>query len=80
MMYLMDVLCRIAQFLFRIGFKNPVGLAMLQIVKETVEYREKHGIVRKDLLQLLIQLRNTGKIDENDEKSFSIQKTPDGKS
>lgn len=68
----------IAQFLFRIGFKNPVGLAMLQIVKETVEYREKHGIVRKDLLQLLIQLRNTGKIDENDEKSFSIQKTPDG--
>ncbi|XP_037724083.1 probable cytochrome P450 6d4 [Drosophila subpulchrella] len=67
-----------AKFLFRIGFKNPVGLAMLEIVKETVEHREKNGIVRKDLLQLLIQLRNTGKIEENDEKSFSFQKTPDG--
>ncbi|XP_020799742.1 probable cytochrome P450 6d4 isoform X3 [Drosophila serrata] len=62
----------------RMRLKNPVGVAMLEIVKETVEHREKHGIVRKDLLQLLIQLRNTGKIDENDEKSFSIQKTPDG--
>ncbi|KAH8375795.1 hypothetical protein KR200_008488 [Drosophila serrata] len=68
----------IAKIMFRMGLKNPVGLAMLEIVKETVEHREKHGIVRKDLLQLLIQLRNTGKIDENDEKSFSIQKTPDG--
>ncbi|KAH8242680.1 hypothetical protein KR032_001104, partial [Drosophila birchii] len=68
----------IAKTLFRMGLKNPVGLAMLEIVKETVEYREKHGIVRKDLLQLLIQLRNTGKIEENDEKSFSLQKTPDG--
>jgi len=67
-----------AKFLFKIGFKNPVGLAMLEIVKETVEHREKNGIVRKDLLQLLIQLRNTGKIEENDEKSFSFQKTPDG--
>ncbi|KAH8291872.1 hypothetical protein KR054_001882 [Drosophila jambulina] len=68
----------IAKTMFRMGLKNPVGLAMLDIVKETVEYREKHGIVRKDLLQLLIQLRNTGKIEENDEKSFSLQKTPDG--
>ncbi|XP_020799740.1 probable cytochrome P450 6d4 isoform X1 [Drosophila serrata] len=68
----------IAQFLFSLGISSPVRKAMLDIVKETVEYREKHGIVRKDLLQLLIQLRNTGKIDENDEKSFSIQKTPDG--
>ncbi|KAH8251895.1 hypothetical protein KR038_010701, partial [Drosophila bunnanda] len=68
----------IPKILFRMGLKNPVGLAMLEIVKETVEYREKHDIVRKDLLQLLIQLRNTGKIDENDEKSFSLQKTPDG--
>ncbi|KAH8291878.1 hypothetical protein KR054_001880 [Drosophila jambulina] len=68
----------IAKFLFSLGIKSPVRQAMLDIVKETVEYREKHGIVRKDLLQLLIQLRNTGKIEENDEKSFSLQKTPDG--
>ncbi|KAH8277279.1 hypothetical protein KR026_008649 [Drosophila bipectinata] len=68
----------IAQLLFKVGFKNPVGLAMLEIVKETIEHREKHGIVRKDLLQLLMNFRNTGKIEENDEKCFSIQKSPEG--
>ncbi|KAH8277278.1 hypothetical protein KR026_008650 [Drosophila bipectinata] len=68
----------VAKMLFRIGLKNPVGLAMLEIVRETIEHREKHGIVRKDLLQLLMNLRNTGKIEENDEKCFSIQKTPEG--
>ncbi|KAH8381943.1 hypothetical protein KR009_001109 [Drosophila setifemur] len=69
---------QMAKLLFSVGIQNKVGLAMLEIVKDTVEYREKHGIVRKDLLQLLMELRNTGKIEENDEKSFSIQKTPDG--
>ncbi|XP_037935880.1 probable cytochrome P450 6d4 [Teleopsis dalmanni] len=46
--------------------KKPVGDEMLPIVKDTVEYREKHNIVRKDMLQLLMQLKNTGKIEEDD--------------
>ncbi|KAH8295504.1 hypothetical protein KR018_012450 [Drosophila ironensis] len=69
----------IAKLMFRMGLQNPVGKAMLEIVKETIENREKHGIVRKDLMQLLINLRNTGKIEENDDKCFNIQKTPEGR-
>ncbi|XP_023164604.2 probable cytochrome P450 6d4 [Drosophila hydei] len=68
----------IAKFLFRIGLKNPVGLAMLAIVKDTIEYREQHGIVRKDLLQLLMQLRNKGSIEDDDNKSWNIQTSEDG--
>ncbi|XP_030573620.1 probable cytochrome P450 6d4 [Drosophila novamexicana] len=68
----------VAKFLFRIGFKNPVGLAMLAIVKDTIEYREQHGIVRKDMLQLLMQLRNKGSIDDDDSKSWSLQTNDDG--
>lgn len=52
---------------------------MLGIVKETFEHREKHGIVRKDMLQLLMQLRNTGSIDEDDSKPWSLETTDDGK-
>lgn len=69
----------IPKFLFRIGISNPFGQAMLGIVKETFENREKYGIVRKDMLQLLMQLRNTGAVDEDDSKSFSLEKTDDGK-
>ncbi|XP_067009313.2 probable cytochrome P450 6a14 [Anabrus simplex] len=37
----------------------------LKIVKETVEYREKNNIKRNDFLQLLIQLKNQGKIEDH---------------
>lgn len=69
----------IPKLLFRLGISNPVGQAMLKIVKETFENREKHGIVRKDMMQLLMQLRNTGAVDEDDSKPFSLEKTDDGK-
>jgi len=52
---------------------------MLAIVKETIEHREKHGTVRKDMLQLLMQLRNTGSIDEDDNKVWSLETTDDGR-
>lgn len=51
---------------------------MLAIVKDTIEYREQNGIVRKDLLQLLMQLRNKGSIEEDDSKSWNIQTSEDG--
>ncbi|XP_001649311.2 probable cytochrome P450 6d5 [Aedes aegypti] len=35
---------------------------ILGMAKETLEYREKNGVVRKDMMQLLIQLRNTGTV------------------
>ncbi|CAG2058749.1 unnamed protein product, partial [Timema podura] len=37
----------------------------LGIVKETLSYREKNKVVRNDFLQLLIQLKNKGKVDED---------------
>lgn len=39
----------------------------IDIVKATVEERERHGVVRKDLMQSLIQLRNNNSIEFSDE-------------
>ena len=37
------------------------------IVKQNLEYREKNNVTRKDLFQLLIQLRNTGTVQLDNE-------------
>lgn len=37
------------------------------IVKENLEHREKNNVVRKDFFQLLIQLRNTGTVQLDDQ-------------
>lgn len=39
----------------------------IDIVKTTVEERERNHIVRKDLMQSMIQLRNNNKIENSDE-------------
>lgn len=52
---------------------------LYDIVKETVEYREKNDYSRDDLMQLLIQLKNQGYVsnDKNDdvakEKDFAFE-------
>lgn len=38
---------------------------MIGIVKRQIEFREKNHVSRKDFIQFLIQLRNTGKINED---------------
>lgn len=54
---------------------------MNKIVKETVRYREQNNVERKDMLQILLQLRNTGKINTDDDDGhvnaqlWSAQKT-----
>lgn len=54
--------------LLRLRFTDKdVGDFMTETVRQTVDYREQNGIVRKDLLQLLIQLRNYGQVKENDD-------------
>lgn len=45
---------------------------MLALVKDTLEYREKNNIVRKDFFQLLIQLRNTGAVQSDDQWESNI--------
>ncbi|XP_019866203.2 probable cytochrome P450 6a13 [Aethina tumida] len=44
--------------------KPEINDFFMNITRETVEYREKHNVKRKDFLDLLIQLKNTGKLEE----------------
>lgn len=55
-----------------LGFRDKVREFMTKIVTETVEFREKNNFVRKDLMQMLIQLRNTGTINP-DENHWKVQ-------
>lgn len=73
------------QFLFpsleklfqRLGWTEPAPEYMKKIVRSTIEYREKNNVIRKDMLQLLLQLRNTGKINDDNDEEWSAQKTKD---
>ncbi|XP_049305684.1 probable cytochrome P450 6d5 [Bactrocera dorsalis] len=52
----------------RLGWREEAPNMMREIVKRTIEMREEQNISRKDMLQLLMQLRNKGQIsvDDND--------------
>ncbi|KAH8268598.1 hypothetical protein KR026_009903 [Drosophila bipectinata] len=50
----------------RLGWKQDAIEAMRELSSQTVDLREKNNIVRKDMLQLLLQLRNQGKISTDD--------------
>lgn len=47
---------------------------MVGIVKNTMEYREQNNVSRKDFIQLLIELRKTGKVSNDD----SFESNPNG--
>ncbi|KAG4078373.1 hypothetical protein HA402_013083 [Bradysia odoriphaga] len=52
--------------LFGLRFADKdVGEFMTETVRKNLEYREESGVVRKDLFQLLMQLRNTGNVQED---------------
>lgn len=57
------------------GVTDPITYSVRDIVQRTIEIREKKGIVRKDLIQLLLQLRNTGKISEDNDEIWSAEST-----
>ncbi|XP_055601566.1 probable cytochrome P450 6d4 [Uranotaenia lowii] len=40
----------------------------IRMVRDTLEYRERTGVIRKDMMQLLLQLRNTGTVAVNDDQ------------
>lgn len=50
---------------------------MTNLVKETIEYRERNNVIRKDFFQLLIQVRNTGQVQE--EGDWNIKSSLDKK-
>lgn len=39
---------------------------MVKVVRDNMEYREKNNVMREDFFQLLLQLRNTGAVQEDD--------------
>lgn len=52
----------------RIKFADPgVEQFIHSLVKQNLEYREKNNVSRKDFFQLLIQLRNTGNVQLDNE-------------
>lgn len=54
--------------LFQTRFVDKdVGDFMTGIVRENLEFREKNNVTRKDFFQLLMQLKNTGKVKESDD-------------
>lgn len=48
-------------------YANPVIARsyFVNMVTDTFAYREKNNVVRKDIMQLLMQLRNAGKVSED---------------
>ncbi|GAB0098743.1 Cytochrome P450 [Sergentomyia squamirostris] len=60
--------------LFRIkSVENDYEQFIFSIVRETMVFREKNNVQRKDFMQLLLQLKNTGKVDSDD--NWNIQAT-----
>lgn len=52
--------------LLRIRYTDKdVGDFMIETCRQNLEHREKNNLTRKDFFQLLIQLRNTGKVQED---------------
>lgn len=47
---------------------------IMEIVKQTTQYREKNHIIRKDLMQLLIQMRNNGATEEDGNWETNVAK------
>jgi cytochrome P450 family 6 len=45
---------------------SDVEKFFLKVVSDTVEYREKNNIFRKDFMHLLIQLKNRGSVTDDD--------------
>lgn len=46
--------------------KKEVSDFFLKAFKESMDYREKNNIRRNDFMDLLIQLKNKGKLDDVD--------------
>ncbi|CAG9827989.1 unnamed protein product [Diabrotica balteata] len=68
------ILTIIPQWLFKkIGIKmisKDIESFFINLVKKTVAYREENNVYRKDFMHLLIQLKNIGKISEDNEEQL----------
>ncbi|KAI2473943.1 hypothetical protein C4B38_000038 [Diabrotica virgifera virgifera] len=63
----------LSKFLGVSFFDQDTSNFYLNLVKNTVEYREKNNVYRKDFMHLLIQLKNIGKVGADDDRNL-VQK------
>ena len=59
----------------KIGLKSTnedVSRFFLKVVKDTLEYREANNVQRNDFMNLLMQIKNTGKLEGSDENVGSL--------
>ncbi|XP_018571700.1 probable cytochrome P450 6a20 [Anoplophora glabripennis] len=57
------------QVLIKIGFKQTSSATesfFMKVIKDIVTYRESNNIVRKDVMSLLIQMKNKGSMSDED--------------
>ncbi|XP_044255035.1 probable cytochrome P450 6a23 [Tribolium madens] len=55
--------------------KQEVEDFFMKVIRDTVDYREKNNIYRKDFLHLLIQLKNRGTVSDDSSLTNDQQKT-----
>lgn len=63
---LFRVFCSLLKYLNMSPLPAAFKDFMYNMVKETIEYREKNNVVQKDFIQCLIQIRNSGKVNIDD--------------
>ncbi|XP_031625354.1 probable cytochrome P450 6d5 [Contarinia nasturtii] len=56
-------------------FHSSIERFIVSIVKQNLDYREQNHVIRKDFFQLLIQLRNTGTVQLDDDQWDTVIKT-----
>jgi cytochrome P450 family 9 len=64
--FLMPRLCKLLRFKL---FADEVGIFFNKLVKENIQSREKHGIVRPDMINLLMEARKNGSLKYEESNS-----------
>ncbi|XP_059618288.1 probable cytochrome P450 6d5 [Phlebotomus argentipes] len=68
------ILPRVAEMIKLKTVDDDYEQFIFSMVNQTIDYREKNNINRKDFMQLLLQLRNTGKIDYGEDWNIKSNK------
>ena len=61
-------------------FTKEISDFFLNSVQETMDYRDKNNVKRNDFLQLLMQLKNKGEIEDVDEGKRENKENNENKS
>lgn len=69
---------KLAQLLRLRFVDKDVGDFMIELVRQIVEHREENNITRMDFMQLLMQIKNTGEVQGDDD--WSTKATANGES